>query len=193
MAYPHQQKYATSQLSDCSAGKGQGKSKTPRGTAGGAIIKNTPTVQDTYPEPIEGLRQEGLDWPDAAKYQEDTEKDMSGPGCKQRKAMKGLEYAEGKNKSREDSLSGANRFYDGEGQRGIVPIDQIPLPKFQPGQSCLQWWASWMKDAAEVPLTYNRKKQRPCWYSAEILTYLRYDAIKYCGIMQVPQHLYISV
>ena len=47
-----------------------------------------------------------------------------------------------------------------------------------------------MKDAAEVPLTYNRKKQRPCWYSAEILTYLRYDAIKYCGIMQVPQHLY---
>ena len=65
----------------------------------------------------------------------------------------------------------------------------IPLPKFQSGQSCLHWWASWMKDAAEVPLAHNGRK-RPRWYSADTIMYLRYDAIKYCGIMQVPQHLY---
>ena len=190
MAYPHQQKYATSQLSDCSAGKGQGKSKTPRGTAGGAIIENTPTVQAKYPEPIEVLRQEGLDWHDAAKYQDDTKEYMSGLSCKQKKVFKGLAYAERKNMCREDSLSCANRIYDGGGQRGIVPIDSIPLHKFQNGQSCIQWWAGWMKAAAEVPKSYN-KKTRPAWFSAEISTYVRYDAIKYCGIMQVPQHLYV--
>ena len=184
---------ATTQLSNCKAGKGKGKRKTPRGTANIANIKNTPTVQATYPQPIEGLRQEGLDWHedwhDVAKYREDTKKYMSGRSCKEGKVFKGYAYAEGKNMSREDSLSGANRIYDGEGQRGIVPIDPIPLPKFQTGQSCIQWWAKWMSNAAEVPASYNRKS-RPAWFPSEINTYIRYGAIKYCGIMQVPQHLY---
>jgi hypothetical protein len=164
MAYPHKQEAATSQLSDCSAGKGKGKRKPPRGTAGVAS---------------------GLAWHD-----EDTKKYMSGLSCKQGKVLKGFAYAEGKNMSREDSLSGANRIYDGGGQRGIVPIDTIPLQKFQTGQSCIQWWAKWMNEAAEVPASYNGNS-RPAWFSSEISTYIRYGPIKYCGIMQVPQHLYL--
>ena len=188
MAYPHQQKYATSQLSDCSAGKGQGKSKTPRGTAGGASIRKRPAVQAQNTEPIEGLRQERLVWHDTAKYQEDTKKYMSGQSCKKRKVVAGWAYPEGKNMRREDTFSHFNNVLDGGGVR----YDRIPLPEFGNGQSCIQWWAGWMQDAEEVPKSYN-KTDRPKWYSAELLSYNSYGAIHYCGIMQVPQHLYISV
>ena len=37
----------------------------------------------------------------------------------------------------------------------------IPEPKFKTGQSVLQWWSSWMKSAAETPLTYQKKRLAP--------------------------------
>ena len=176
------QKTATPQLSDCSAWKVHGKRKHPRGTAGLVNIKYTPIV------PIKvlmqrGLDGRGLDWHDATKYQDDTEEYMLGLSCKQKKILDGKLYAERKSMRREDMLSGANRIHEGEGQR-------IPLQKLQTGQSCIVWWAKWMKNAKEVPKSYNTKS-RPAWYSGEIVTYVRYDSIQYCGIKQVPQHLYV--
>ena len=57
---------------------------------------------------------------------------------------------------------------------------EIPSAAFMCGQSVLQWWAPWMKDAPETPAHYNRKN-RPAWFSAEISSYCRYGDIKYAG------------
>ena len=57
---------------------------------------------------------------------------------------------------------------------------EIPPALFKCGQSVLQWWAPWMKDAPETPPHYNRKN-RPAWFSAEIASYCRYGDIKYAG------------
>ena len=57
---------------------------------------------------------------------------------------------------------------------------EIPVAAFMCGQSVLQWWAPWMKDAPETPPHYNRKN-RPAWFSAEIASYCRYGDIKYAG------------
>ena len=66
-----------------------------------------------------------------------------------------------------------------------------PLPAFSPGQSIIQWWASWFKNADEPPKKYNKKK-RPRWFSGEVLSYNGYKAIKYAGIQQVAQHCYVT-
>ena len=66
-----------------------------------------------------------------------------------------------------------------------------PLPAFLPGQSIIQWWASWFKNADEPPKKYNKKK-RPRWFSGEVLSYNGYKAIKYAGIQQVAQHCYVT-
>jgi len=52
---------------------------------------------------------------------------------------------------------------------------KIPDPKFRTGQSVLQWWSPWMKNAEETPPTYN-KKSRPAWFSAEALVRKRRSA-----------------
>ena len=52
---------------------------------------------------------------------------------------------------------------------------KIPDPKFRTGQSVLQWWSPWMKNAEETPPTYN-KKNRPAWFSAEALVRKRRSA-----------------
>ena len=65
------------------------------------------------------------------------------------------------------------------------------LPAFLPGQSIIQWWASWFKNADEPPKKYSKKK-RPAWFSGEVLTYNGYKAIKYAGIQQVAQHCYVT-
>ena len=57
---------------------------------------------------------------------------------------------------------------------------EIPPAAFRCGQSVLQWWAPWMKDAPETPSHYNRKN-RPAWFSAEIASYCGYGDIKYAG------------
>ena len=57
---------------------------------------------------------------------------------------------------------------------------EIPTAAFKCGQPVLQWWASWMKDASKTPRHYNRKN-RPAWFSAEIVSYCGYGYIKYAG------------
>ena len=57
---------------------------------------------------------------------------------------------------------------------------EIPPALFKCGQSVLQWWAPWMKDAEETPASYN-KKNRPWWFSAEVTSYRGYGDIKYAG------------
>ena len=56
----------------------------------------------------------------------------------------------------------------------------LPKPIFKAGQSVLQWWAPWMKTAAQTPATYNTK-QRPAWFSAEVCSYDRFGSIRYAG------------
>ena len=64
----------------------------------------------------------------------------------------------------------------------------IPPALFKCGQSVLQWWASWMKNALETPKSYN-KKNRSAWFSAEVMSYVRYGEIKHAGQMMTA-HLY---
>ena len=59
---------------------------------------------------------------------------------------------------------------------------EIPPALFKCGQSVLQWWASWMKDAKETPASYN-KKTRPAWFSEEVTSFRGYGDIKYAGQM----------
>ena len=66
-----------------------------------------------------------------------------------------------------------------------------PLPAFLPGQSIIQWWATWFKNADEPPKKYS-KKNRPAWFSCEVLTYNGYKAIKYAGSQQEAQHCYVT-
>ena len=65
---------------------------------------------------------------------------------------------------------------------------EIPPAVFKCGQSVLQWWAPWMKDAAATPGHYKHKN-RPAWFSAEVTSYVRYGEIKYAGQMMTA-HLY---
>ena len=59
-----------------------------------------------------------------------------------------------------------------------------PAPLFANGQSVIRWWASWMKEATELPASYN-KLNRPNWYSAQILTYVGWKEDRnYCGVPQ---------
>ena len=57
---------------------------------------------------------------------------------------------------------------------------EIPPALFKCGQSVLQWWAPWMKDASKTPRHYNRRNC-PAWFSAEIASYCGYGDIKYAG------------
>ena len=59
-------------------------------------------------------------------------------------------------------------------------VPAVPLPEFKTGQSVLQWWSPWMKDARETPKTYN-KKSRLAWFSAEITIYKTYETMRYAG------------
>ena len=56
----------------------------------------------------------------------------------------------------------------------------LPRPTFKAGQGVLQWWASWMKTAAQTPATYNTK-HRPAWFSAEVCSYVRFGSMRYAG------------
>ena len=66
-----------------------------------------------------------------------------------------------------------------------------PANKFMTGQSVLQWWAPWMASASlgQAPKQVNRKN-RPAWFSAEIISYVGYDTITYCGELKQPGHTY---
>jgi hypothetical protein len=59
------------------------------------------------------------------------------------------------------------------------PPPEPSAPLFRPGQSVLHWWASWMKDGT-APSQY-KKKQRPAWFSAEIVNYAGFVTVHYAG------------
>ena len=54
---------------------------------------------------------------------------------------------------------------------------EVPAQRFKNGQSVLQWWAPWMKNAQETPATYN-KKNRPAWFSAEVCSFRGFESIR---------------
>jgi hypothetical protein len=66
---------------------------------------------------------------------------------------------------------------------------QPTLPLFKAGQSCLQWWAGRFK-TAQAPLAKYRAKQRPAWFSGEVLCHEGYRSIMYAGIQQPEMHCY---
>ena len=66
--------------------------------------------------------------------------------------------------------------------RGAHPLPRRPL--YRVGQTVLQWWAPWMKDAPlnELPGTYAKRK-RPGWFKAEVVVVMPEPGdIVYCGI-----------
>ena len=65
---------------------------------------------------------------------------------------------------------------------------ESPPALFKCGQSVLQWWASWFKDAEETPASY-KQKHRPAWFIAEVTSYCGYGNIKYAGQV-IREHLY---
>jgi hypothetical protein len=68
-----------------------------------------------------------------------------------------------------------------------------PLPKFATGQSVLQWWASWMKDAVKMPRSFSGKSGRPKWYSGEIVAVKEYrSGHRYAGVWHGPCWLYYA-
>jgi hypothetical protein len=76
------------------------------------------------------------------------------------------------------------------GKRHRSPsVLQPNLPLFKAGQSCLQWWAGWFKTAQAPPANY-KAKQRPAWFSAEVLSHEGYRSIMYAGIQQPEMHCY---
>ena len=96
-----------------------------------------------------------------------------------------------KDRQRWRRLGEQNNMTRGDGESKICEWEhrlKIPPALFKCGQSVLQWWASWMKDAKETPASYN-KKNRPWWFSAEVTSYRGYGDIKYAGQM-MRAHLY---
>ena len=73
---------------------------------------------------------------------------------------------------------------------GVAPKGSAEQ-KFQNGQSILQWWASWFAAVGlEKPLEHYNKKNRPQWFSGEVLSYSGWGAITYAGVPQAPGHCY---
>ena len=67
---------------------------------------------------------------------------------------------------------------------------EIPPALFKCGQSVLQWWAPWMKDAVVTPKSYKRKN-RPACYSAEVGSHCGYGEIKYAGQTMWEHHYHV--
>ena len=56
-------------------------------------------------------------------------------------------------------------------------------PKFGIGQSVMQWWASWMRDA-ETPPASQQKIYRPHWYRGEIFSHAEWKVdYRYAGVL----------
>ena len=90
-----------------------------------------------------------------------------------------------KDRQRWRTIGEQNNMTRGDGESKICEWEhrlKIPPALFKCGQSVLQWWAPWMKDAEETPASYN-KKNRPWWFSAEVTSYRGYGDIKYAGQM----------
>jgi hypothetical protein len=81
---------------------------------------------------------------------------------KLRKLEQGFMWQEGKKMKEEDRLS----EQCGSSSSGM---STRPAPQYRMGQSVLHFWASWMSGATKLPRSIS-KKNRPRWYSAEILS-----------------------
>ena len=83
-----------------------------------------------------------------------------------------------------DALSQLVRAQEQAVDAQIAAAPARPAPLYGNGQSAIQWWANWMKNATELPKSYN-KGNRPSWYSAEITAYVGWkEDRKYCGVPQ---------
>ena len=69
------------------------------------------------------------------------------------------------------------------------PAPTTTRPLFKNGQSIIQWWASWMSEADEIPKSYAGNN-RPKWFNGEVCTYFNFGTIRYAGVTQAPDHLY---
>jgi hypothetical protein len=85
---------------------------------------------------------------------------QEGMSKKLRKLEQGFVWQERKKMIEEDRLS------EQCGPSGMI---SRPAPQYRMGQSVLHFWASWMSGAAKLPSSIS-KKNRPKWYSAEILS-----------------------
>ena len=85
-----------------------------------------------------------------------------------RKRARGSEHMETKTMKREDDRSRLIVLLSITKATAIVPVAPPPADLFSPGQSVLQWWASWFKDCTELPNQYGKKHKRPTWFSAEV-------------------------
>ena len=55
-----------------------------------------------------------------------------------------------------------------------------PEAKFGNGQSVLNWWASWFREAVEPP-TKIKGRQRPKWYDSNIICQRGIMGVHYAG------------
>jgi len=55
-----------------------------------------------------------------------------------------------------------------------------PGPKFETGQSVLQWWSGWMEKAESPPMKL-KKRERPAWLDATIVASLGKMSVRYAG------------
>ena len=85
-----------------------------------------------------------------------------------RKRARGSEHMETKTMKREDDRSRLIVLLSIAQATAIVPVAPPPAELFSPGQSVLQWWASWFKDCIELPKQYGKKHKRPTWFSGEV-------------------------
>jgi len=85
-----------------------------------------------------------------------------------RRRARGSEHMETKTMKREDDRSTLIVLLSNAKATPVVPIAPPPVEQFSPGQSVLQWWASWFKDCVALPKQYGKKKKRPTWFSGEV-------------------------
>ena len=83
--------------------------------------------------------------------------------------MQDCESGEGRKMCQEDKNDMCVRALEAATTRAAARADDVDVPRFRPGQSVWQWWASWFTKATEPPKTYNRKN-RPCWFRGEVLS-----------------------
>ena len=85
-----------------------------------------------------------------------------------RKRARGSEHMETKTMKREDDRSRLIVLLSITKATAIVPVAPPPAELFSPGQSVLQWWASWFKGCIELPKQYCKRFKRPTWFSGEV-------------------------
>ena len=64
-----------------------------------------------------------------------------------------------------------------------------PPPRFKHGETIIQWWAPWFRDAKELPATYSGNN-RPAWFKGEILAVFSWQSVMYAGFMNGAQNTY---